>query len=100
MVNMEDDALDPGEIVEGLKAQVRPADAEQLSEICPLNPPTALALIVRLAEPPAGTVAFGAERFREKSGAPTPAAGTRLANTLVVLPPAGKLGWLPPPAVR
>src|ERR1700758_106611 len=30
-VNVEDDALDPGEIVEGLKAQVRPAAAEQLS---------------------------------------------------------------------
>lgn len=99
-VKVEDDALDPGEIVEGLKAQVRPAAAEQLSEIWPLNPPTALAMTVRLAEPPGATVALWAERFREKFGAPTAAAGTRLANTLVVLPPAGKLGWLPPPAVR
>ena len=100
MVNVEDDALEPGEIVEGLKAQVRPAAAEQLSEICPLNPPTALALTIILAEPPGEIVAPCAERFKEKFGVPTAAAGTRLANTLVVLPPAGKLGWLPPPAVR
>jgi hypothetical protein len=33
MVNVEDEALDPGEIVEGLKAQVRPEGAEQDSEI-------------------------------------------------------------------
>jgi hypothetical protein len=33
MVNVEDDALDPGEIVAGLKAHVRPAAVEQLSEI-------------------------------------------------------------------
>jgi len=33
MVNVEVDALDPGEIVEGLKAQVRPAGAEQDREI-------------------------------------------------------------------
>jgi hypothetical protein len=33
MVNVEADALDPGEIVEGLKAQVRPAGAEQEREI-------------------------------------------------------------------
>ena len=97
---MEDGALEPGEIVEGLKAQVRPAAAEQLSEICPLNPPTALALTITLAEPPGVTVALCAERFREKFGPPAAAAGTRLANTLVVLPPVGKLGWFPPPAVR
>jgi len=30
MVNVEDEALDPGEIVEGLKAQVNPAGAEQV----------------------------------------------------------------------
>src|SRR5579864_2917808 len=46
------------------------------------------------------TVALGAERFNEKSEPATAAAGTRLANTDVVLPPEGKLGWLEPPAVR
>ena len=46
----------PAEIVEGLKAQVRPDAVEQLSEIWPLNPPTALALIMRFAEPPGATV--------------------------------------------
>ncbi len=72
--------------------------AAQLSEICPLNPFTALALIMRLAEPRGATVAVWGERVREKFGLPTAAAGTRLANTLVVLPPAGKLAWLLPPA--
>jgi hypothetical protein len=33
MVKVEDAALDPGAIVAGLKAQVRPAAAEQLREI-------------------------------------------------------------------
>jgi hypothetical protein len=33
MVKVDDAALDPGEIVEGLKAQDRPAGAEQESEI-------------------------------------------------------------------
>jgi hypothetical protein len=89
---VEVDALDPGEIVDGFRAQVKPAGAEQESEICPLNPPTALALTVTLAEPPGATVALGADRLKEKSGLPTAAAGTRLANTLVALPPAGKLG--------
>jgi hypothetical protein len=51
-----------------------------------LNPPTAAALIVRLAEPPGATVALWAERLREKFAVPTAAAGTRLANTLVALP--------------
>ena len=69
-----DEALAPGEIVVGLKAQVRPAGAEQLREICPLNPPTDAALILRLAEPPCVTVALCAERLSEKSGAPTAAA--------------------------
>jgi len=100
MVKVEDDALDPGEIVVGLKAQLTPAGAAQESMIWPLNPPTALAPIIRLAEPPGMTVTLWAERFREKPGPLTAAAGTRLENTLVVLPPAGKLGWLPPPAVR
>lgn len=100
MVNVEDGVLDPGEIVEGLREQVKPAGAAQESAIAPLNPPTALALTVRLAEPPGGTVALCAERLREKSGLLTAAAGTRLANTLVVVPPVGKLGWLLPPAVR
>ena len=100
MVKVDDDPLDPEEIVVGLKAQVRPAGAAQESVICPLNPPTALAPIIRLAEPPGMTVTLGAERLREKPGLPTAAAGTRLAKTLVVLPPGGKLGWLPPPAVR
>ena len=57
-----------------------------------MNPPAALALIIRFAEPPRATVRLWAERLREKSGLPTAAVGTRLANTLVVLPPAGKLG--------
>ena len=58
------------------------------------------ALTVTLAEPPGATVTLWSERLREKFWLVTAAAGTRLANTLVVLPPAGKLGWLPPPAVR
>jgi hypothetical protein len=33
IVNVEDDALAPGEIIEGLRAQVKPAGAEQVSEI-------------------------------------------------------------------
>jgi hypothetical protein len=33
MVNVEDEELDPGEIVEGLKAQVNPAGAEQVRAI-------------------------------------------------------------------
>src|SRR5437660_7497785 len=97
---MEDEALDPGEIVEGLREQVKPVGAEQASAIRLLNPPTALALIIRVVEPPAITVALEAERFSEKFGPLTAAAGTRLANTAVVLPPEGKLGWLEPPAVR
>jgi hypothetical protein len=62
---VEDEALDPGEIVEGLKEQVKPVGAEQVSEIWLLNPPTALALIIRVVEPPVMTVAVGAERFSE-----------------------------------
>jgi len=100
MVKVEEDVLEPGEIVVGLKAQLKPAGAEQESAIWPLNPPTALALIIRLAEPPDATVTLWAERLREKPGLPTAAAGTTLANTAVVLPPGGKLGWLLPPAVR
>src|SRR5580704_19126336 len=46
------------------------------------------------------TVALEADRFNEKPGPLTATAGTRLANTAVVLPPLGKLGWLEPPAVR
>ncbi len=53
---MEDEALDPGEIVEGLKEQVKPVGAEQVSEIWLLNPPTALALIISVVEPPVTTV--------------------------------------------
>src|SRR5579872_53144 len=98
-VKVDDAALDPGEIVVGLNAQVTPAGAVQVSEISPLNPPTALALTIKVAEPPAATVALWAERFSEKLGLPAAVAGTRLANTAVVLPPEGKLGWLPPPAV-
>ena len=56
MVQVEDDVLDPGEIVVGLKAQLGPAGAERLSEIWLLKPPTALALIIRLAEPLGPTV--------------------------------------------
>jgi hypothetical protein len=33
MVRVEDAALDPGEIVEGLREQVSPAGAAQVSEI-------------------------------------------------------------------
>ena len=100
MVKVEDDVLDPGEIRVGLRAQVRPLGAAQESEIWPLNPPTALALSVTLAEPPGATVALCADKLREKLGVPTAATGTTLAKTLVLLPPAGKLGWFPPPAVR
>src|ERR1700687_1590108 len=100
MVKVDDDPLEPGEIVVGLKAQVRPAGAAQVRAIWPLNPATALALIMRLAEPPGATGTFCVERLSEKSGLPTAVAGTRLAKTVVVLPPAGKFGWLPPPVVR
>ena len=51
-----DGVLVPAEIVEGLKAQVRPEAVEQLSEIWPLNHPTALALIMGFADPPGATV--------------------------------------------
>ena len=95
-----DVALDPGVIVVGLKAHVRPKTEEQLSEIGLLNPPTAAALIMRLAEPPGVTDTLWAERLKEKFWPVAAAAGITLANTLVVLPPAGKLGWLLPPAVR
>jgi hypothetical protein len=47
MVKVEDDALEPGEIVVGLKAQLRPLGAVQESGIGLLNPPAALALIIR-----------------------------------------------------
>src|ERR1700691_792869 len=97
MVRVEDGALYPGEIGVGLKAQVTAAGAAQESVIWPWNPPAALALIIRLAELPGATVALCAERFREKFGLPTATAGTRLANTAVVLPPAEKLGWVPLP---
>jgi len=47
------------------------------------------------------TVVLCAERFREKPAVPAAAAGIRLANTAVALPPDGKLGWPAlPPAVR
>src|SRR5580698_5007706 len=98
MVRVDDDSLDPGEMVAGLNAQLRPAGAAQESVIAPVNPPTALALTMRSAMPPCATVAFWAERFKEKF-ALVAAAGTRLAKTAVELAPAvGKLGWpaLPP----
>ena len=99
MVNVAG-VVDPGVMVVGLKAQVRPATEEQLSEIGLLNPPTAAALIMRLAEPPAVRATLCAERLREKFWPVAEAEGITLANTLVVLPPAGKLGWSLPPAVR
>ena len=95
-----DVAVAPGVIVAGLKPQVRPATEEQLSEIGLLNPPTAAALIVRFAEPPGVTDTLLAERLKEKFWPVAAAEGITLANTLVVLPPDGKLGWLLPPAVR
>jgi len=95
-----DVAVAPGVIVAGLKPQVRPATEEQLSEIGLSKPPTAAALIMTLAEPPGATVTLGVERLRVKFWPVTEAEGARLAKTLVVLPPAGKLGWLLPPAVR
>jgi hypothetical protein len=66
-----------------------------------LNPPTALALIIRVVELPAITVALEAEIFREKFGPLTAAAGITPAKTAVALPPAGKLGWpaLPPAVI-
>jgi hypothetical protein len=51
------------------------------------------------AEPPGATVVLAAERFKENPGLPAAAAGVRLANNAVALPPvAGKFGWpaLPP----
>jgi hypothetical protein len=84
-----DVVLDPGVMIEGLKAQVRPAAAEQLNETVLLNPPTALALTVRMPELPGMTDRLEDERFREKFWLVTAFAGTRLANTGVV-PPAVK----------
>ena len=95
-----DVALDPGVIVAGLKAQVRPKTEEQLREIGLSNPPAPAALIMTLAVPPGATVTLWVDRLREKLWLVTAAEGARLAKTLVVLPPAGKLGWLLPPAVR
>ena len=95
-----DVAVDPGVIVVGLKAQVRPEIEEQLSEIGLSNPPTPAAVIMTLAIPPGATVTLWVKRLREKSWLVTVAEGARLANTAIVLPPAGKLGWLLPPAVR
>ena len=95
-----DAVVDPGVIVVGLKEQVTPEIEEQLSAIALVKPPTPAALIMMLAELPRVTDTLGAERFKEKFGPPTEDAGTRLANTLVVLPPVGKFGWLLPPAVR
>ena len=92
IVNVEEAVLDPAEIVAGLKAHVIPATDEQERLICPLKPPAALALIVRFVDPPAVSVALWVERLNEKSGPVAAAAETRLANTVVVLPPAGKLG--------
>jgi hypothetical protein len=83
------DVVPPGVIVEGLKAQVRPAVAEQLNEIGLLNPPTALAPTVRTTELPGVTDRLEEERFREKFWLVTAAAGIRLANTVFV-PPAVK----------
>jgi hypothetical protein len=93
------EALEPGVMVVGLSVQVRPLGAVQVSEICPVNPPTAVALIMTLVELPGATVALMDEALNEKS-APTVAAGARLAKKAVVLPPGGKFGWLSPPAVR
>jgi hypothetical protein len=87
-----DVAVDPGVIVVGLKAQVRPEIEEQLSEIGLSKPPTAAALTVTLAIVPGETVTLWVDRLSEKFWPVTAADGTRLANTLVVLPPAGKLG--------
>lgn len=99
MVSVDDDV--PGEIVAGLNEQLRPAGAWQVSEIWLLNPPTLAALTDRVVEAPGATVALDAERLREKLGEVTALAGTRLAKTLVALPPGGKLGWFAlPPAVR
>lgn len=58
IVNVEEAVLDPGEIVRGLKAHVIPVTVEQDRLICPLNPPTTLALIVRFVDPPGETVAL------------------------------------------
>src|ERR1700739_3959024 len=51
-----DPVVDPALIVEGLNAQVSPALVEQLRETGLLNPPTAAALTVTLAEPPGARV--------------------------------------------
>jgi hypothetical protein len=50
-----DVAVDPGVIVDGLKAQVRPEIVEQLSEIGLSNPPTPAALTMTFAELPGVT---------------------------------------------
>jgi hypothetical protein len=100
MTIVDEEDAEPGEMLDGLKVHVRPEGALQERETCPLKPPNALAPIMRFVDPPAETVAVIAERFRVKSGPAAAAAGATLANTLVELPPVGKLGWLPPPAVK
>lgn len=91
-MSVEDEV--PGEMVVGLKEQVRPAGAWQVSEIWLLNPATAAALTDKVVEAPGATVALEAERLREKLGEVTALAGTRLAKTLVALPPGGNwVGW-------
>lgn len=87
-----DGVVDPGEMVEGLKAQVMPDTEEQDSVIWLLNPPTALALMESVAEPPGATVADCADKLREKSALVTADAGTSVANRPLV--------WFAPPAVK
>jgi hypothetical protein len=58
IVKVEEPVLDPGEILAGLKAHVIPVTVEQDRLICPLKPPTALAAMVRVVDPPAVTVAL------------------------------------------
>src|SRR5882724_2942353 len=99
MVRVEEGA--PAVIVVGLNEQVMPAGATQLRLIGLLNPPTAAAPTMMLAEPPRVTVALWAEKFSVNPGPGAAAAVVMLAKALVALPPGGKLGWLAvPPAVR
>lgn len=92
-VSFDDAALDPGVIEVGLNEQVTPAGGlVQESDMVLLKPPTALELIVKLADCPGETVALWADNAKEKSALVAMAAGRRVAKRPLV--------WLAPPAVK
>ena len=89
---MELAVLEPGVMVAGDKEQVTPFGFEHDKEIGPLNPPTALARTVSVADWPGPMVALCDESASAKSAVVAADAGTSVANNPVVceLPPAVK----------